>query len=152
VPLSEEAKLVEKFGAIKKENDRSDVRFLAALDAKAVDFVVTQDVGLHRRAERAGLGASVFTIEEALQWLKQSFIVKAVMGWCGARSALQPQHLFNLRDMRESRNFRPIRNDTDAENYYKSNQQCETRWSAVMLVFIDIRHDIYLRSNPSISD
>jgi GNAT superfamily N-acetyltransferase len=78
VPLPEEAKFVEKFGSIKNENDRSDVKFLAALDAKAVDFVVTQDVGLHRRAERAGLGASVFTIEEALQWLKQSFVVKAV--------------------------------------------------------------------------
>jgi hypothetical protein len=51
--------------------------------------------------------------------------------------------------MRESGNFRPIRNDTDAENYTKSNQQCETRWPAVMLVFIDIRHDIYLPSKPS---
>lgn len=78
VPLPDEAKLIEKYGAIRSENDRSDVRFLAALDAKAVDFVVSQDIGLHRRAERAGLGASVFTIEEALQWLKQSFIVKAV--------------------------------------------------------------------------
>ena len=54
------------------------MRFLAALDAKAVDFVVSQDIGLHRRADRAGLGANVFTVEEALQWVKRLFGVKAV--------------------------------------------------------------------------
>ena len=51
---------------------------MAALDAKAVDFVVSQDIGLHRRADRAGLGANVFTVEEAVQWVKRLFGVKAV--------------------------------------------------------------------------
>jgi hypothetical protein len=60
---------------------------------------------------------------------------------------LQPQCLFELRNMRESRNFRPIHNDTDAENDSESNQQCVTRWPAVMLVFIDIRHDVDPRQN-----
>jgi ribosomal protein S18 acetylase RimI-like enzyme len=46
---------------------------LAALDAKTVDFLVTQDNGLHRRADKAGLGGNVLTVEEALQWLKQTF-------------------------------------------------------------------------------
>jgi GNAT superfamily N-acetyltransferase len=55
------------------------VRLLATLDAKAVDFVVTYDIGLSKRAERAGLGASVLTVEEALQWLKQTFVAKAVV-------------------------------------------------------------------------
>jgi hypothetical protein len=54
------------------------VRLLVALDAKAIDFLITQDIGVHRRAERAGLGASVLTIEEALQWLKQTFTEKSV--------------------------------------------------------------------------
>jgi hypothetical protein len=78
IPLPAESDLVARFGAMNNDNDRSDVRFLAALDAKAVDFVVSQDIGLHRRAERAGLGANVFTIEEALQWVKRLFGVKAV--------------------------------------------------------------------------
>ena len=60
---------------------------------------------------------------------------------------LQAQRLFELRNMRESRNFRPIRNDTDAENDSKSNQQCVTRWPAVLLVLIDIRHDVDLPPN-----
>jgi len=57
---------------------------------------------------------------------------------------LQPQRLFELGNVRESRNCRPIRNDADADNDSKSNQQCETRWPAMMLVLIDIRHDIDL--------
>jgi hypothetical protein len=78
VPVPEHAKLSARFGPINTENDRSDVRLLVALDAKAIDFLVTQDIGLHRRAERAGFGAIVLTVEEALQWLKQTFTAKSV--------------------------------------------------------------------------
>ena len=77
-PLPAEADLVAKFGAINNDSDRSDVRFLAALDAKAVDFVISQDIGLHRRGQRAGLGANIFTVEESLQWVKRLFGLKAV--------------------------------------------------------------------------
>jgi acetyltransferase (GNAT) family protein len=78
IPLPAESDLITRFGAINNDRDRSDVRFLATLDAKAIDFVISQDIGLHRRAERAGLGANVFTIEEAVQWLKRLFGVRAV--------------------------------------------------------------------------
>jgi len=78
VPLPGEAALVARFGTINSENDRSDARLLATLDAKAVDFLITRDVGLIKRSERAGLGANVLTVEEALEWLKQTFIAKAV--------------------------------------------------------------------------
>jgi hypothetical protein len=78
IPLPVGPGLIARFGAINSDNDRSDVGFLAALDAKAVDFVVSEDIRLHRRADRAGLGAHVFTVEEALQWLKRLFGVKAV--------------------------------------------------------------------------
>jgi GNAT superfamily N-acetyltransferase len=33
---------------------------------------------LHKRAERAGLGAGLFTVEEALEWLQRLFAVKVV--------------------------------------------------------------------------
>jgi hypothetical protein len=78
IPLPSEPNLVSRFGSINSANDRSDVRFLVALDVKAVDFVVSQDIGLHRRAERAGLGANIFTVEGALQWLRRLFGLKAV--------------------------------------------------------------------------
>lgn len=78
VPMPPPAELVARFGEIKNDNDRSDVRLLAILDANAVDFVVTQDIKMHRRAERAGLGASVMTIEGSVEWLNQTFSKKPV--------------------------------------------------------------------------
>lgn len=73
IPLPGDAELIARFGEIKRDNDRSDVRLLAVLDAKAAHFLVTEDVGLHRRADRAGMGASVLTVQEALEWLRQTF-------------------------------------------------------------------------------
>lgn len=73
IPLSSDTDLIVRFGEINRDNDRSDVRLLAVLDAKAADFLVTEDVGLHRRADRAGIGASVLTVQEALEWLHRTF-------------------------------------------------------------------------------
>ncbi|MBF0375733.1 MAG: hypothetical protein HQL39_20270, partial [Alphaproteobacteria bacterium] len=78
VPPQPDAELIARFGPIKSENDRADVRLLAALDAHAADFLVTQDIGLHRRAERAGLGARVLTVDAALEWLRQTFQARSV--------------------------------------------------------------------------
>ena len=63
---------------------------------------------------------------------------------------LQPQRLLELRNARESRDGRPISDDTDAKNDSNSDQQCETRWPAVLLILIDIRHDIDPPSKPGI--
>ncbi len=65
-------------------------------------------------------------------------------------SELQAQRLFELGNVRESRNCRPIRNDADADNDSKGNQQCVTRRPAVLLVFIDIRHDVDLPPKPGL--
>jgi len=46
---------------------------LAALDALAVDFLITQDGGLHRRAARVGLAGKVMTVGDAVRWLQQTF-------------------------------------------------------------------------------
>jgi ribosomal protein S18 acetylase RimI-like enzyme len=73
-----ENELVSRFGPISSDNDRSDVRLLTLLDAKAVDFLITQDNGIHRRATRAALDANVLTIEDALYWLRRTFKEKAV--------------------------------------------------------------------------
>jgi hypothetical protein len=78
IPVPNAVKLAARFGAINSENDRSDVRLLAALDAKAVDFLVTEDIGLHRRADRAGLAGSMLTVDEALEWIRQTYQQKSV--------------------------------------------------------------------------
>jgi hypothetical protein len=93
-PVPESAALVARFGTINSDNDQSDARLLTALDAKAVDFLVTEDVGLHRRADRAGLAGSVFTVNEALEWLNRTFGRKAVnLPYVAERLAYQiPEH------------------------------------------------------------
>lgn len=77
-PVPSDSALISRFGPIKRENDRSDIRLLLAVDAKAVDFLVSQDSGLHRRAEKAGFGPNILTVDEALAWLKQTFATKPV--------------------------------------------------------------------------
>lgn len=79
IPMPPDAVLESKFGTIKNEQDRSDVRLLAAVDSKAVDFLVTADLRLQKRAERSpSVIGGVLTVEEALTWLKQSFVTKSV--------------------------------------------------------------------------
>lgn len=78
LPSRPEAELIASYGPIRSDNDRSDIRLLTALAAKAVDFLVTQDIQLHRRAEKAGLGAGVLTVDVAVEWLRQTFYDAAV--------------------------------------------------------------------------
>ena len=78
LPLKPESELVSRYGRISNDNDRCDVRLLEALESKAVDFLITQDNGIHRRALRAGLDSIVLTVEEALDWLRETFQEKLV--------------------------------------------------------------------------
>jgi hypothetical protein len=48
IPIPPDAVLESKFGPIRNEHDRSDVRLLAAIDSKAVDFLVTADIRSRR--------------------------------------------------------------------------------------------------------
>ena len=72
-PRGSDDDLVARYGPIRNDNDRSDVRLLVALDALAIDFLITQDGGLHRRAARAGLSGKVMTVGDAVRWLQQTF-------------------------------------------------------------------------------
>jgi hypothetical protein len=73
IPPSDQAQLESRFGSIKSENDRSDVRLLATIEARAADFLISEDIDLHRRASRAGLAPKVLTVKDAVEWLRQTF-------------------------------------------------------------------------------
>lgn len=62
-----------RFGTINSENDRCDVQMLDTLDLGVVDFLVTEDVGIHKRAARAGLRERIFGAQEALAWIQRTF-------------------------------------------------------------------------------
>jgi ribosomal protein S18 acetylase RimI-like enzyme len=69
------AKLEQQFGPMPKPNDVVDVALLHALDIGAVDFLVTEDQGIHGRARRATppLADRVLTVVDAVAWLRASF-------------------------------------------------------------------------------
>lgn len=51
-------------------NDDRDLRILAALNANAANFLISDDVGLHKRAKRVGIGDRVLTLNDAVAMLE----------------------------------------------------------------------------------
>lgn len=71
--LPTKLELEATFGAIKKRNDEVDVELLHTLRINAVDFLITEDKGIHDRARQAAIAARVLTVADALAWLRRTF-------------------------------------------------------------------------------
>lgn len=54
-------------------HDEIDLLILSAIQANAVDYLVTEDRGLHRRAGRTGLSSRVLSVAEALATIRALF-------------------------------------------------------------------------------
>jgi len=63
--------LSSRFVPVRNETDAADLRLLGALHARIADVLVTQDARLRRLADRAGIGARVLTLAEALAWVRR---------------------------------------------------------------------------------
>lgn len=72
--------LDQEFGPLKKPNDVVDATLLHALEADAADFLVTQDRGLHARAQKYSpeLGRRVLFVGDAADLLTQTYEPKEV--------------------------------------------------------------------------
>ena len=75
-----EAELAEAFGPFNKENDVVDATLLHALESGVSDFLVTQDKGIHQRAQRRSddLLRRVLFIGDAVELLTQTYEPKSV--------------------------------------------------------------------------
>jgi len=75
-----DAQLEAEFGPLRKPNDIVDATLLHALKSDAVDFLVTQDKGLHERALRNSpeLGRRVLFVGDAADLLTQTYEPKQV--------------------------------------------------------------------------
>lgn len=71
--LPPKTELERVFGPIKKRSDEVDVELLHTLRINAVDFLITEDKGIHDRARGASLSARVLTVADALAWLRRTF-------------------------------------------------------------------------------
>jgi len=74
IPVPDTATLESTYGRISKPNDYVDVVLLHTLhEVGAVDFLVTQDRGIHKRAAQLGIANRVFRVEDALVWLRDKY-------------------------------------------------------------------------------
>ena len=74
IELPEKDVLEATYGSIKSPNDLVDVTLLYTLhEIDAVDFLITQDRGLHERARQVNIADRVFLVEDALVWLRDTF-------------------------------------------------------------------------------
>ncbi|MBY3213481.1 GNAT family N-acetyltransferase [Rhizobium laguerreae] len=75
-----QAELEAEFGPLRKPNDIVDATLLHTLKSDAVDFLVSQDKGLHERALRhsAELGRRVLFVGDAADLLTQTYEPKQV--------------------------------------------------------------------------
>jgi hypothetical protein len=73
IKLPPQAVLEATFGLVRKPNDEVDVALLYALERGVVDFLITQDQGIHDRTKLVPLGKRVLRISDALSWLRQTF-------------------------------------------------------------------------------
>lgn len=68
-----DAELEAQFGPLRNDNDHCDVRMLDCLRLGVVDFLITEDIGLHKRAAHAGLADRTFRVLDALAWIRRTF-------------------------------------------------------------------------------
>ncbi len=89
--------LQRQFGTLRKDNDVVDATLLHALIIDAVDFLVTQDQGLHDRAQKHSpdLARRVLFVGDAADLLAQTYEPKTVPI---RHVAEVPAHTINLED------------------------------------------------------
>lgn len=73
VAHSNDDAIVARFGHSKNDNDRCDALMLDSLYLGIVDFLISEDVRLHKRAARSGLADRVFHIAGAVSWIRRTF-------------------------------------------------------------------------------
>ena len=73
IPMPARGALEKQFGVIAKANDEVDVALLYAISINSIDFLITQDQGIHSRVRESTLSKRVLTVDDALVWLRQTF-------------------------------------------------------------------------------
>jgi len=70
-PQSDES-FLEKIGPINKPNDLVDSFLIYSIFKDAVDFLITEDVGIHRKSRKFGISERILYIGDAINLFKKS--------------------------------------------------------------------------------
>ena len=65
-------------GQTNNANELVDNNLLYCVYKNAVDFLITEDRGIHRKSDRLGISDRVFDIDEALEYFKRQLLVEKV--------------------------------------------------------------------------
>lgn len=76
-PFTDES-FISQVGPINSENDKVDVRILYALYREGVDYLITEDVEIHKRASQIGIGDRVFSIYDSLDFFNSYIVEKPI--------------------------------------------------------------------------
>lgn len=78
--LGNNEELIKLFGTILKDNDRVDCQILYSLLNDCVDFLITEDAGIHKRGAHNGssLKDRIFSIQQFRAWLIKTFEPQSV--------------------------------------------------------------------------
>ena len=140
LPNEDRHNLSAKFGNLPKINDFCDARLINVLDSGAVDFLISEDRGLNKRAARAGLDNNVLNVQEALTWIESFF----------ERRPVELPHVVDRKAHeipQESKIFDTLREDyPEFDNWFRNKCISEHRdcWTIELneeIAGIVIRHD-----------
>ncbi|MHA1357893.1 MAG: PIN domain-containing protein [Candidatus Helarchaeota archaeon] len=83
-------------GKPKNENDVIDNNILYSIYKNAADFLITEDKGIHKKADLLGISQRVFAIDEALEYFSKIFLEIKISALPALKEV--PTHNLNLED------------------------------------------------------
>ena len=123
-PSIDKQNLKELFGNIKKTNDKIDCQLLYTLYKHSVSFLVTEDIGIHKRAKRQNIKNKVLTINQANDMLDKLFPKKIEISF----PKIENPYIYNIE--LNDKIFDSLKNDyKDFENWFnKCSEEQVKAW------------------------
>ena len=90
-PLQEGLDLEDKFGGIDSKNDLIDCQLLFAISRNCATYLVTEDKGIHKRADNAKMGDRVLFVSDTIDLITKHFVPTQVQ-----LPNVAEEHLYNL--------------------------------------------------------
>lgn len=80
VPIPSRAELEKRYGQFKRQNDYIDsILLYSVTDLLVADFLITEDIELHKAAAKEGRQNQVLRVREALVWINETFEPKSII-------------------------------------------------------------------------
>ncbi len=64
---------IDAIGGVSRPQDKVDNKILFSIYKNAANFLVTEDLGIHRKARKLGLGDRVLAVSQALEYMRRQF-------------------------------------------------------------------------------